>query len=177
MTTIYLRMATPLGAMLLTSNGAALTGAYFAGQKYDVSPQAGWQEDEALDVLAAARAQLSEYFAGERTTFDLPLAPSGTSFQRTVWKALLAIPCGATCSYGAIARAAGEPAAVRAAGAAVGRNPISVIVPCHRVVGADGSLTGYAGGLERKRRLLALEAGRGPLFAALQERGAHAARS
>jgi methylated-DNA-[protein]-cysteine S-methyltransferase len=175
MRTIYLRMATPLGTMLLTSNGEALTGAYFAGQKYDVTPQAGWQEDETLDVLAEARRQLSGYFAGARVAFDVPLAPAGTRFQQAVWRALLEIPCGATCSYGAIARAVGEPAAVRAAGAAIGRNPISVIVPCHRVLGADGSLTGYAGGLERKRHLLALEANLGPLFGARKDVAAHVA--
>jgi methylated-DNA-[protein]-cysteine S-methyltransferase len=156
--TRFLRMQTPLGEMLLVSDGHALTGATFTGQKYDVTIQPDWQEDESLPVLAEARRQLFEYFAGGRTTFELPLHPTGTPFQARVWQALLGIACGETWTYGQIARALGEPAAVRAAGAAIGRNPISVIVPCHRVVGADGSLTGYAGGLDRKRRLLALEA-------------------
>ena len=156
--TRYLRIPTPLGPMLLVSDGQALTGAYFSGQKYDATPQSDWIEDASHPVLADTRCQLGEYFAGQRARFDLPLHPRGTPFQSRVWQALLAIPSGETRTYGAIARAAGEPAAVRAAGAAIGRNPISVIVPCHRVIGADGSLTGYAGGLDRKRRLLALEA-------------------
>ena len=156
--TRYLRIPTPLGPMLLVSDRHALTGAYFTGQKYDATPQPDWIEDASHPVLAEACRQLGEYFAGTRTRFDLPLRSSGTPFQARVWQALLAIPAGETWTYGAIARAVGEPAAVRAAGAAIGRNPISVIVPCHRVIGADGSLTGYAGGLDRKRRLLALEA-------------------
>jgi methylated-DNA-[protein]-cysteine S-methyltransferase len=163
--TRFLRMQTPLGSMLLVTDGHALTGAYFTGQKYDATIQPDWQEDESLPVLAQARRQLLEYFAGDRTTFDVPLLPTGTPFQERVWKALLDIPCGETWTYGEIAQSLGELAAVRAAGAAIGRNPISVIVPCHRVVGVDGSLTGYAGGLDRKRSLLALEAGGGPLFA------------
>jgi methylated-DNA-[protein]-cysteine S-methyltransferase len=108
-------------------------------------------------VLAAARTQLAEYFDGRRSDFDLPLAPRGTPFQQAVWQALLAVPFGATSTYGAIAAAIRRPKAVRAVGAAVGANPIGIVVPCHRVVGADGSLTGYAGGLDRKARLLALE--------------------
>jgi methylated-DNA-[protein]-cysteine S-methyltransferase len=109
-------------------------------------------------VLRETEQQLADYFAGRRRQFDLPLDLShGTAFQQSVWQALLAIAPGRTTSYGALALAVGKPAAVRAVGAAVGRNPISVIVPCHRVLGADGSLTGYAGGLERKRALLELE--------------------
>jgi methylated-DNA-[protein]-cysteine S-methyltransferase len=157
--THFLRMHTPLGRMLLVSDGHALTGAYFTGQKYDVTPQPDWALDEALPVLSEARGQLLEYFADCRTAFDLALAPAGTDFQRRVWQALLEIPHGETRTYGDIARMLGERAAVRAVGAAVGRNPISVIIPCHRVIGADGGLTGYAGGLDRKRSLLALESG------------------
>ena len=109
-------------------------------------------------MLRQAAAQLADYFAGRRDSFDLPLDLShGTAFQQSVWQALRAIPAGQTTSYGALSAGVGKPAAVRAVGAAVGRNPISVIVPCHRVLGADGSLTGYAGGLERKTALLELE--------------------
>jgi methylated-DNA-[protein]-cysteine S-methyltransferase len=157
--TRFLRMQTPLGSMLLVSDGRALTGAYFTGQKYDATPQPDWQQDEALPVLYEARGQLLEYFAGKRTEFDLSLLTAGTAFQVRVWRALLAIPHAETRTYGEVARALGEHAAVRAVGAAIGRNRISVIVPCHRVIGADGALTGYAGGLDRKRSLLALEAG------------------
>ncbi len=118
-----------------------------------ITPAADWVEDPGLE---AAR-QLREYFAGERTTFELALAPAGTEFQRAVWAALVEIPYGGTTTYGALAQALGRPNASRAVGAANGRNPIAVVVPCHRVIGADGSLTGYAGGLDRKRTLLELE--------------------
>lgn len=169
MTTQFIYASTPLGRMLLASDGTALSGAWFAGQKYDVTPQPDWVENEACAVLRAARDQLEEYFAGERTGFNLLLMPTGTDFQQRVWKLLRDIPHGATCSYAAVADRLGDKAALRAVGAAVGRNPISVIVPCHRVIGADGSLTGYAGGLDRKRTLLALEAaGAAPLFAAVR---------
>lgn len=113
-------------------------------------------------VLAAAAKQLREYFAGTRTTFAVPLAPEGTAFQRSVWDQLLAIPHGATCSYGDVARAIGSPTASRAVGAANGRNPIAIIVPCHRVIGSSGSLTGYGGGMPTKEWLLAHEQGRSP---------------
>ena len=109
--------------------------------------------------LDEAAGQLGEYFAGERRTFDLPLAPEGTDFQRRVWAQLRAIPYGSTSTYGEVARAIGATNGFRAVGLANGRNPIAIIVPCHRVIGADGSLTGYAGGMERKRFLLDLEAG------------------
>ena len=109
-------------------------------------------------MLRQAVSQLAEYFAGHRTRFDLPLdLQGGTAFQRAVWTALLGIPAGQTVSYGAISQRIGKPAAVRAVGAAVGRNPVSVVVPCHRVLGGDGALTGYAGGLDRKTALLRLE--------------------
>ena len=157
--TRFLRMQSPLGRMLLVSDGRALTGAYFTGQEYDATPQPDWEQDEALPVLYEARGQLLEYFAGSRSVFDLALVPAGTSFQVRVWKALLEIPHGHTWTYGQVAHEVGERAAVRAVGAAIGRNPISVIIPCHRVIGADGGLTGYAGGLDRKRSLLTLEAG------------------
>jgi methylated-DNA-[protein]-cysteine S-methyltransferase len=113
------------------------------------------------EPFADVRRQLCEYFDGERDAFDLPLEMSGTPFQRRVWQALQQIPYGETTTYGELARRMGRPAASRAVGLANGRNPIAVIVPCHRVIGSDGSLTGYGGGLERKRLLLDLEAGRG----------------
>jgi methylated-DNA-[protein]-cysteine S-methyltransferase len=154
---IIARHASPLGSLTLASDGAALRGLYFEQHKPGGPPQdAELGSDE---VITQTRRGLDAYFAGKARAFDLPLAFSGTSFQMEVWRALLAIPFGETVSYGALAKRIGEPAAVRALGAAVGRNPISIIAPCHRVVGADGSLTGYAGGVERKRALLAFERG------------------
>ena len=150
-------IASPFGAVTLAATDAGLAGAWFERQRHwpDTS---GWQDDPGHPVLREAAAQLTDYFAGRRQHFDLPLDLShGTAFQQSVWQALLAIPAGRTISYGAISAGIGNPAAVRAVGAAVGRNPISVIVPCHRVLGTNGSLTGYAGGLERKSALLELE--------------------
>jgi methylated-DNA-[protein]-cysteine S-methyltransferase len=152
-------VATPLGPMRLVRTTRGLAGAWFEGQKHHPGdlPAAQTTGDP---LLQRAASQLQHYFAGTGTTrgaFDLPLDLLGTPFQRAVWDALLHIPAGATCSYGDIARAIGSPQAVRAVGAAVGRNPVSLIVPCHRVVGRGGALTGYAGGIERKRALLALE--------------------
>jgi methylated-DNA-[protein]-cysteine S-methyltransferase len=157
MTTLYTEMKSPLGTLLLTAEDGALTGVHFPGQKHDRPPQPHWQRADDEPVLAAARAQLGEYFEGKRAAFKLPLAPRGTPFQQAVWRALLAVPFGATSTYGAVAAAIRRPKAVRAVGAAIGANPIGIVVPCHRIVGADGSLTGYAGGLDRKARLLALE--------------------
>lgn len=150
-------ITSPLGAVTLAATDAGLAGAWFERQRHwpDTS---GWQDDPGHPVLREAAAQLADYFAGRRQHFDLPLDLShGTAFQQSVWQALLAIPAGRTTSYGAISAGIGNPAAVRAVGAAVGRNPISVIVPCHRVLGTNGSLTDYAGGLERKSALLELE--------------------
>jgi methylated-DNA-[protein]-cysteine S-methyltransferase len=123
--------------------------------KYGPAPRPNWRRDDA--ALEPAARQLAAYFAGERTSFDMPLDLHGTEFQRRVWQALLAIPFGETTSYGEIARRIGAPSAVRAVGGAVGRNPISIVVPCHRVVGSNGSLTGFGGGLDRKRWLLSHE--------------------
>jgi len=149
-------IATPLGDVLLARTDAGLAGAWFTGQKaHPTTIAAARRDDDPL--LCAAASQLTEYFAGRRQHFDLALDMSGTDFQRQVWRTLLGIACGQTASYGDIARQIGSPSAVRAVGAAVGRNPLGVIVPCHRVVGSDGSLTGYAGGLERKSALLHLE--------------------
>lgn len=147
----------PLGGITLAATDQGLAGAWFDHQRHWPDTH-GWQTDDAHPVLRRAASQLGDYFAGRRDHFDLPLdLTHGTAFQQSVWQALLAIPAGRTTSYGALSAEVGKPAAVRAVGAAVGRNPISVIVPCHRVLGADGSLTGYAGGLERKTALLELE--------------------
>ena len=152
-TTIYFTvMPSPVGRLTLTSNGRALTGVLFDGEA-----RSGWVRADGDAALRAAREQLEEYFAGRRTAFDPPLALRGTPFQTRVWKALLRIPFGATASYGDVARAIGAPGASRAVGGANHRNPLAIVVPCHRVIGADGSLTGYGGGESRKRRLLALE--------------------
>lgn len=140
----------PIGDLLLTRDGAAITGLFLRPDH----PVDGARDDGAFDDV---RGQLDEYFAATRATFDLALAPEGTAFQQRVWAALLGIPYGRTTTYGALAAQLGSPSASRAVGLANGRNPISVIVPCHRVIGADGSLTGYGGGLERKRALLELE--------------------
>jgi methylated-DNA-[protein]-cysteine S-methyltransferase len=148
----------PLGELLLLGDGEALRGLHLQHGPSAIEIGSAWQRKAA--PFAAARAQLGEYFAGERTRFSLPLAPTGTEFQRRVWAALAEIPYGTTIDYGELARRIGRPGAARAVGAANGRNPISIIVPCHRVVGAGGALTGYSGGLERKRLLLELEGGR-----------------
>jgi len=159
MTTLYTEMKSPLGTLLLTAENGSLIGVHFPGQKHDRPRQPHWQRADDEPVLAQARTQLAEYFAGRRTRFDLSLAARGTSFQQAVWRALLAVPFGGTSTYGAIAAAIRKPSAVRAVGSAIGANPIGIVVPCHRVIGRDGSLTGYAGGLERKAKLLALERG------------------
>ena len=154
---VQARYDSPLGPMILAATPHGIAGIWFEGQRH--APRTGaWPHDAAHPVLAKAATQLREYFRGERTTFDLPLdLQGGTPFQQSVWQALLAIPRGNTTSYASLGHAIGKPAAVRAVGAAVGRNPLSVVVPCHRVLGSDGSLTGYAGGLERKSALLKLE--------------------
>jgi len=148
----------PLGTMLLAAGEQGLSGVWFVGQQHAPDP-AVWQQDDAHPELVAAHDQLLAYFDGQRQRFDLPLqCVTGTPFQQAVWQALQAIPFGHTTTYGDIAQRIGKPQAVRAVGAAIGRNPWSVVVPCHRVVGAKGALTGYAGGLDRKQHLLALEA-------------------
>ncbi|MEX8517672.1 MAG: methylated-DNA--[protein]-cysteine S-methyltransferase [Leptothrix sp. (in: b-proteobacteria)] len=158
-TTYWTRRATPLGPMILAASDAGLQGAWFEGQAHfdGVAPQ--WLEQPEHAVLRQAAAQLDAWYAGQRTGFDLPLAPQGTSFQQAVWQAIAQVGFGATQGYGAVAAVIGKPAAARAVGAATGRNPLSIIVPCHRLVGRSGALTGYAGGLARKRALLAFEAG------------------
>jgi len=157
--TAQCRIASPLGTLLLARTATGLAGAWFAEQKHHPAPiDAPERDDDPL--LGATARQLGAYFAGKSDRFDVPLDLQGTEFQRSVWAELLRIAPGATCSYGEIARRLGAPSASRAVGAAVGRNPVSIIVPCHRVVGSTGSLTGYAGGLARKTSLLRIEAER-----------------
>ena len=147
----------PLGTMTLAASTQGLCGVWFDGQQHQPDPR-HWEVMPMHPVLQAAATQLAAYFAAQRARFTLPLDLSlGTPFQQSVWQRLQAIPYGVTQSYGEIARYLGQPAASRAVGAAVGRNPLSIIVPCHRVVGSNGALTGYAGGLERKIALLQLE--------------------
>jgi methylated-DNA-[protein]-cysteine S-methyltransferase len=155
-TALYDIVPSPVGELLLVGDGEALTGVHF--HPAPVRPVAigpGWRRQP--EALRPAAEQLDAYFAGDLRSFDLPLAPVGTPFQRLVWDALSAIPYGETTSYGKLAAAIGRPGSARAVGAANGRNPIAIVVPCHRVVGADDRLTGYAGGLDVKRTLLRLE--------------------
>ena len=154
-TTFHITIPSPVGELLLTGDGERLRGLHMQAGRRPASPLPEWRRDAA--PFAAAREQLDEYFAGERIEFDLALGSAGTAFQQRVWRALTEIPYGETASYGQIARAIGSPTASRAVGMANGRNPISIVVPCHRVIGAGGKLTGYAGGVERKRYLLELE--------------------
>ena len=154
---LYTTLDSPVGELLLSGDGQALHGLYMQEGRTAAAVRADWQRDD--DAFTEVRAQLDEYFDGRRTDFDLPLAMAGSEFQRRVWRALQEIPYGETISYGEQARRLGPPATPRNVGATNGRNPISIIVPCHRVVGSDGSLTGYGCGLERKRMLLDLEAG------------------
>ena len=146
--------ATPLGELLLLADDAGLRGLYLPDPRH--GPASGGSPGAAA-VFAAAREQLDAYFAGELERFELPLAPEGTAFQLRVWAELERIPFGETISYSTLAERLGNPRAVRAVGLANGRNPLSIVVPCHRVIGADGTLVGYGGGLERKQALLRLE--------------------
>ena len=147
----------PQGRMLLLATDDGLCGVYFHRQKYFPSKEKDWKRDPGHAILKRAKRELAEYFAGKRSHFDVALDPEGTPFQRSVWKAISRVGYSRTITYGALAAKAGHRGSARAAGAATGRNPISIIVPCHRIVGSNGSLTGYAGGLDRKRALLALE--------------------
>lgn len=153
----YQYLDTPIGRLRLVSRDDHLVGIEFEGHQEAVAG-----EEKSDPVLTACAAQLREYFAGKRRSFSLPLAPEGTVFQRAVWHALETIPFGELRSYREVAEAIGKPTAVRAVGAANGRNPLPIVVPCHRVVGSDGSLTGFAGGMEIKRQLLVLEGSRQP---------------
>lgn len=150
--TFHAFMPSPIGTLLLVGTAEALTGVYISDHDRAPQPPPESVEDEA--VLAGARAQLDAYFAGTRQDFDLALEPTGTEFQLAVWQALREVPYGQTASYADIARAIGRPSASRAVGAANGANPISIVVPCHRVIGANGTLTGYGWGVDRKAWLL-----------------------
>ncbi|MGD9943876.1 MAG: methylated-DNA--[protein]-cysteine S-methyltransferase [Burkholderiaceae bacterium] len=157
----FTRFDSRFGEVLAIARDDRLSGLYFVGQKdqppIDALQRDGAERDDDWPALACARQQLGEYERGERREFDLPLDLVGTEFQRRVWHELLQIPFGRTSSYAEVARRTGSPRAVRAVGGAIGRNPVSVIVPCHRVLGSNGSLTGYTGGLHRKQDLLRLE--------------------
>lgn len=146
---------TPIGPLLLAGDGDALKLVHFQAGARPMRPPPAWVAKSA--PFQVALRQLAEYFAGRRRVFDLPLAPDGTEFQRSVWRVLVTIPYGATISYAELARRVGNARASRAVGLANGANPLPIVVPCHRVIGSDGSLTGFGGGLEMKRRLLTLE--------------------
>ena len=160
--TVQTRVPSPLGDIHIAATDEGLSGLWFVDHQRYLPPElaepAAWPEAAGHPVLAQTREQVRAYFAGQRSHFDMPLdLSSGTAFQQAVWRALLDIPLGKTISYGEVSRRIGNPSAVRAVGGAVGRNPISIIVPCHRVMGGNGSLTGYGGGLSRKTALLQLE--------------------
>ncbi len=158
MTTFYARHSTPIGELLLVGSATALTGVYFPAHLRGPAVAAHWTHDPAR--FADLSAQLDRYLAGTAEGFDLAVEPAGTAFQRRVWDELRRFPYGETVTYGELAAALGRPGAARAVGGAVARNPVSIVIPCHRVVGSAGSLTGYAGTVERKRWLLDLEARR-----------------
>ena len=154
-TTLYATFDSPIGELLATGDGEVVTGLYMQDGGHPVAAGADWERHD--EAFAELRRQLGEYFTGARREFDLPLAPRGSEFQARVWDALREIPYGETESYGELAERIGHPGSARAVGAANGQNPIAVVIPCHRVIGASGKLTGYAGGLERKRLLLDIE--------------------
>ena len=155
-------LPSPLGPIALSFDAGALTGLYFDGQKHQPTLETLGSRCDHDPIAVRMAALLDRYFSGEAVELDVPLALRGTPFQQQVWAALRTIGRGRTSTYGELARQIGSPAAVRAVGAAVGRNPVSIFVPCHRVIGRDGSLTGYAGGLERKQHLLRIEGAVGP---------------
>lgn len=160
---IYTWLDSPVGRLLLAGDGASLTHIRFPHGSRAAGPESGWRRDDA--PFRETRRQLDEYFAGGRRSFELPLAPAVTPFQARVLEALRRIPYGETRSYKDVAVALGDAAAVRAVGSANGRNPLPIVIPCHRVIGSDGSLTGFGGGLETKRFLLDLEWRHSGLFA------------
>lgn len=153
--TCYSYVDGPLGQMLVQGDGQFVTGLFMPNHKGWCGPDPAWHQTVA--PFAAVREQLAEYFAGERQTFDVPLKLAGTPFQQRIWQELVRIPFGTTITYAQLAQRVGKPTASRAVGHANGRNPISIIVPCHRVIGADGKLVGYAGGMNKKQWLLAWE--------------------
>lgn len=151
----YTYIDTPIGALLLVGMEETLHYVGFSQGKMQITPAPHWLQND--QILSQCKVQLTEYFNGNRQSFDLTLSPSGTEFQCQVWQQLQQIPFGKTCSYQDIAQGINRPKSVRAVGAANGRNPLPIVIPCHRVIGADGSLTGFGGGLEAKRYLLQLE--------------------
>lgn len=151
----YTQIESPVGPLLLVADGAGVRQILFVNGRHRARPDPAWKEDAA--PLAKTVSQLRSYFEGEREEFDLPLAPEGTAFQQEVWRRLCEIPYGETISYGELARRIGNPQASRAVGLANGSNPIPIVIPCHRVIGSNGKLTGYGGGLPIKEKLLALE--------------------
>jgi methylated-DNA-[protein]-cysteine S-methyltransferase len=151
----YTHLPTPLGDLLATDHGKGLSSLSFPEQTGAAPVDPSWEHD--ADVFSAVATDIEAYFAGEEPAFAFPLDPAGTDLQRQVWDVLRRCPYGGTMTYGEVAREIGRPSAVRAVGGAIGRNPLVIVVPCHRVIGADGSLTGYAAGIERKRHLLELE--------------------
>ena len=153
----YTLIDSPVGTLLALAAADALVGLYFSDAAHTPRPGDDWSASSRTAVLQDTRRQLDEYFGERRRTFELPLRPTGTPFQSQVWQTLQDIPYGSTRSYGAMAALLGQPGAARAVGAANARNPISIIVPCHRAIGADGRLNGYAGGVDRKAALLKLE--------------------
>jgi methylated-DNA-[protein]-cysteine S-methyltransferase len=161
-TTCWHEVRTPIGGLLLAGDGVHLKLVHFQSGNRPFQPQPGWVAEPG--AFGAVVKQLDEYFAGERRAFELPLAPSGTAFQQQVWRELTQIPYGETISYAELACRVGNPRASRAVGLANGANPLPIIVPCHRVIGANGSLTGFGGGLDMKRHLLELEGAGLPLF-------------
>src|SRR5215472_479391 len=154
----------PVGRMLIVATDQGLGGLYFVDQKYYREVGRDWLRRIHHKIVQQTARELTEYFAGTRTEFEVPLAAEGTPFQTSIWRAISSVKYGHSITYSELARRAGHPEAVRAAGTATGRNPITIIVPCHRIVGSDGSLTGYAGGLDRKRALRELEGGARSLF-------------
>jgi len=153
----YSIIKSPIDDLILVTDESALTGLYFAGCDHIPAASKGWTLNARHPVLLQAAMQLQEYFAGKRMSFSLPLRLAGTDFQQRVWREIARIPYGETASYSDLAKRAGAPLAIRAAGMNTGRNPVSIIIPCHRVMGKNGSLCGFAGGLERKQYLLELE--------------------
>jgi len=161
MTVEFARTSSPIGPLLVAADEAGVRLIEFAGRPGATAPPREWRRaQQPRGPLCATLVQLAEYFAGRRRTFDLPLAPEGTPFQLAIWRAVARIPYGKTITYAELARRAGRPAAPRAAGAANGQNPLPIVVPCHRVIGSDGALRGFGGGLPAKAALLALERGR-----------------
>jgi len=161
--TVYSIVKSPIDDLMLVADDSALVGLYFVGRDHVPAASKGWSLNAQHPILQQAAKKLKEYFAGKRSEFSLPIRLIGTDFQKRVWRQIALIPYGETITYSTLAERAGAPEAIRAAGRSTGRNPVSIIIPCHRVVGKNGNLCGFAGGLERKQHLLALEGSKGCL--------------